>query len=271
MRFKTFCMQRFLPLLNIPVFGLTLYINYLAGIGLINNISTGAVSDLYPSLFTPAGFTFAIWGLIYLLNTIFLLSQLFKLFKHREQLDESLNGLFTLVCLTNSVWIFLWHLQYMVLSWLLMLVILALLILAYLKTRKLKAGTSAYFLEHINFSVYLGWICVATIANTAIMLISLGITAEGMVPAIITAGTLIVAMLIGIKLVLQDGNIFLALVLIWACYGILMARSEQVMSGDTTVAAVALVVMSGLLLAMIVRLWLIRKARQSSKVQNHNP
>jgi len=261
-------MQRYIPLLNVPVLGLTLYINFLAGKGVINNISTGDVSDLYPSLFTPAGFTFAIWGIIYLLNLLFVISQVIKMIKKPEQLDQVLNGLFTLVCLTNSVWIFVWHLQYMALAWLLMLVILGLLIAAYRRTRKLKLGTTAYFFEHINFSVYLGWICVATIANTAVLLISLGASSQGMLASIVTAGTLIVAMLIGIKLVMQDGNIYLALVLIWAAYGILVARSAETMVGDTTVAAVALVVMSGLLLSMLGRLYLIRSHRKRSSDSN---
>jgi hypothetical protein len=146
-----------------------------------------------------------------------------------------------------------------------MLVILALLIGCYLRVRKSEFGSVFYFIEYINFSVYLGWICVATIANTAIMLTSLGLSPEGTLAAVVTSLTLLVAMGIGIKLILQDGNVYLSLVLIWASYGILMARSKETMAGDKMVAVVALVVMIGLLLTMLARKILLHKAVKKEK------
>ena len=73
------------------------------------------------------------------------------------------------------------------------------------------------------------------------------------------------AMIIGIVLILKDGNIFLGLVLIWASYGILVARSQEAMNGDSIVAAVSLITMSGLLLSMLGRLLLIRKYKKQSE------
>ena len=252
-------MERYLPILAAIVLGLTLYVNYLAGTGYLNNISTGEVSALYPSLFTPAGVTFAIWGLIYGLNLIFMGYQLFKMVREPEKLDVGLNGLFILVCLTNAVWMFTWHLQKIGWAWLLMLVILVLLIACYRRVRGAIPGSAHYFLEYINFSVYLAWICVATVANTAIFLITLGMPAYGVTAAVLTSVVILVVAALAIWLVLRDGNVLFGLVIIWAAYGIIVARSTEAFPFAPTVAMVALVAMILVFAALVFRIYVKRK------------
>jgi hypothetical protein len=53
-------------LLNLLAVVVTIAINLLADIIPINNISTAAVSDSFQIFFVPAGYVFAIWGLIYI-------------------------------------------------------------------------------------------------------------------------------------------------------------------------------------------------------------
>ena len=84
-------MKKILSIVNIIVFGAMLYLNYMGGAGLINDINTGEVSNLYPTLFTPAGFTFSIWGIIYLLNLSFIIHQTYKAFRLPENYDLRLN------------------------------------------------------------------------------------------------------------------------------------------------------------------------------------
>lgn len=252
-------MERFLPILGLITLGLTLYINYLAGTGYVNNLTTGEVSAMYPNLFTPAGFTFTIWGLIYLLNLLFMSYQLYKMVRKPYQLDIGLNGLFILICLTNSVWIFSWHLLKIATSLLLMMVILVLLVLAYRRVRSCLPGSSSYFFEYLNFSVYLGWISVATVANVAIFLISRGLFTQGLTPALFTGVVIILVAALALWMILKEGNIFFGLVIMWASYGIVMARSTDSTAYAEAISMVALIAMVLIFLSLIVRLYLKNK------------
>jgi hypothetical protein len=52
---------------NIVLFAIMVVMNYLANALPLNDKTTGELSDSYPNLFVPAGITFSIWGIIYLL------------------------------------------------------------------------------------------------------------------------------------------------------------------------------------------------------------
>ncbi len=258
-------MERFLPILGLLVLGLTLYVNYLAGTGYLNNITTGEVSARFPTLFTPAGFTFAIWGVIYLLNVLFVFYQLYKMLRDPAQLDVGLVGLFILICLTNAVWIFTWHLLKIGLALLLMLVILTLLVAAYRRVRGSTPGSGEYFFEKINFSVYLGWISVATVANTAILFISKGLFTSGLIPALFTGVIIIVVAALALWIILKEGDIFFGLVILWASYGIVMARSAEQTDYAAAISVVALVAMILIFFSMLIRLFLKKRANSLKK------
>jgi hypothetical protein len=227
-------MKKGLAIVNILVFSGMLYLNYLGGAGKINNISTGEVSGLYPNLFTPAGFTFSIWGVIYLLNLSFIIHQVYKAFRLPENFDLRLNQGFFFISITNSVWIIAWHRLAVGYSLFLMFMLLIFLLGTYWQARRPKY-TSEYITEFVNFSVYLGWISVATIANTTIFLTSVGVANQGSLATVLTVVVIAIAVGLGLYFILKQRNVWYALVILWASYGIYAARDAGMVSSSEAI------------------------------------
>ena len=196
-------------------------VNFLANALPINNRTTGAISDAYFNLFAPAGLTFSIWGLIYLLLGGYIFYQFTKGGKKKEKLLKKINPFFITTSIANIAWIFSWHYDYIGLSLFLMLILLISLIKIadILRREKLKFKEKLFI--SVPFSVYFGWITVATIANITVFLVSLGWNGFGMADFIWTSIILLIGALIGILRMCRDKNIAYGLVLIWAYFGIL--------------------------------------------------
>lgn len=201
-------------------------VNFLANGLPINNRSTGAISDAYPNLFAPAGVTFSIWGLIYLLLAGYVLYQFGIFEKERSQKNEALlkkvNVAFMVSSLANISWIFAWHYDYILLSVAIMAVILGSLITIAdtLRTREFTSKETLFIVA--PFSVYFGWITVATIANITVLLVSIGWNGFGIADFVWTSIILLVGALIGIVRMRRDRNWMYGLVLVWAYLGILL-------------------------------------------------
>jgi len=196
-------------------------VNFLANSLPINNRSTGEISDAYPNLFAPAGFTFSIWGLIYLLLAGYILRQFSKSAQGREELLRKINPFFIATSLANMAWIFVWHYDFIGLSVLIMAVLLALLIkIADILRAEQMTKLEKIFIS-VPFSVYFGWITVAAIANVTVFLVSIGWNRFGIDEFIWTGIILLVGALIGVWRIRKDKNTAYGLVLIWAYFGIL--------------------------------------------------
>lgn len=197
-------------------------VNFLANSLPINNRSTGDISDAYPNLFTPAGLTFSIWGLIYLLLAGYVVYQFIKNGRQKEGLFKKINPLFIATSLTNILWIFTWHYNFIGISVLVMAILLFLLI----KIANILRGEKFVSLEKLfiqmPFSVYFGWITVAAIANITVFLVSIDWNGFGIADFVLTSIILIVGALIGILRMSKDKNIAYGLVLIWAYLGIML-------------------------------------------------
>ena len=235
--------KQLLALGNVAMLAITLYMNYLAGTGQLFDVSPGEVSAMYPTLFTPAGITFAIWSIIYLLNIAFVSYQLYKAFRNPKAYNNEMNISFLLVCIVNIGWLFSWHSLNLGLALALMLLLLVLLSIGYINAAlpgPMKV-MGAYLTEYVTFSVYLGWISVATIANVAILLTSLGIPNEGGIAAIATVVVISVAVLLGLRLLFAKGNFWYPTVILWALYGIYAARDIDVAVGAEIVKLATMV------------------------------
>jgi hypothetical protein len=240
-------MNKILAILNILLFIGMLYLNYLGGIGELNGVSTGEVSGIYPNLFTPAGFTFAIWSIIYLFNIAFVIYQLIKAFSSNEYFNTKMNIGFLLICVTNASWLLAWHYGALGYSMILMLILLALLIYTY-RQSKTSGLTYSYVTEYVTFSIYLGWISVATIANAAIYLTQNGFTFDSPLSAMITIVTILVALSLALYFLLNEENIWYPLVILWATYGIYSARAVDIAAGADLVkigAIISMIVLIG--------------------------
>lgn len=258
--------SRLLKLLIALTFVAMLAVNALANILPINGITTGAVSDSYPNLFTPAGLTFAIWGLIYLLLAASTLYQL-GLFRGKEKADETLlrnvGRLFAVSSLINIAWIFAWHYQLIPLSMLLMVLLLICLIdIAFTINSKELTTREKWFIR-LPFSVYFGWITVATIANATVLLVSLGWDGFGISQSTWTIIILAVGALIGILTALRFNDIAYLLVFIWAYAGILIKHlSPSGFAGQYRGIVMILIVCLALFAATAIYIFISRRNKQ---------
>ncbi|MER2174531.1 MAG: tryptophan-rich sensory protein [Carnobacterium sp.] len=192
-------------------YGLMISVNALANILPINGYQTGEISDMYDVFFTPAGFIFSIWGVIYFALLLWLLSFSFK----KQTLRPAQFWGFLLTCLFNTLWILVWHFLLDGIAFIVIFLLLLSLIFLY-RAQKETTHSKLYL---IPISLYLGWIIVATITNFSYWLVaSIGIDAslQTMVTYVLLSLTTLLGL--GIAYFLKDWAIIL--VFIWAMYGI---------------------------------------------------
>lgn len=232
-------------------------VNFLANSLPINNRSTGEISNTYQNLFAPAGLTFSIWGLIYLLLAGYVLYQFIsKKNKKKEALFKKINILFIATSIANITWIFAWHYDFISLSVLIMATLLILLIKIADILRVEKMTSLEKLFISTPFSVYFGWITVATIANITVLLVSIDWNGFGIADFVWTSIVLLIGTLIGILRMLKDKNIAYGLVLIWAYLGILLkhisARSFDKQYPSVIITVIVCLVLFGFFLGRII-------------------
>lgn len=145
------------------------------------------------------------------------------------------------ICLLNAGWIFAWHYEVLEVSVVLMLGLLVSLIYAFLLSQKTELTRVGGAITKTNFSVYLAWICVATIANLSALLISWGVPYQGITALILTLVVISVATFLAIWQLFRFRNGWYAAVIVWALYGIYKARIAQFSTLTEYVAWAALV------------------------------
>jgi hypothetical protein len=220
-----------LQILNWVFLILMIFVNYLAISLPINGKSTKELSDKYSNLFVPAPATFSIWGIIYLLVILFGVAQSKSIFSktiddNTATIVDRVGYRFIISCLMNALWIVVWHHEYMLLSVVVMLGLLSSLVALNLSIASIESAFGGYkkFILESAFGVYLGWICVATVANTTAMLVYYKWEGSGISPAIWTSILVLIASGIGSYTLLKLKNFYLGLVVLWALNGIYKVR-----------------------------------------------
>lgn len=254
---KRIAKGNWLPWLNLAGWVLMVTVNYLANALPINKLNTGQLSDKYPNLFVPAGITFSIWGIIYLLLAVFIFFSLKQAITRREVFPafKRLGLLFFLTCLVNAGWIFAWHYEKLILSLLMMLTLLILLIIIYqrLDRRPYDELHRDQFPARFPFSLYLGWISVATVANATAVLVGLGWKRFGLSEQFWTVLILTVILILTLIFIFKKKDYFYALTIIWALLGILYKRIQDTASSDRAVETAVIVAAALILLAMLLK------------------
>lgn len=222
--------------------------NALANILPVNGQNTGQISDSYPNLFAPAGITFSIWGVIYLLLALYTFYQLF-LYKNQEIIFK-VGIIFSISCIANTVWIFAWHYNIIPLSMLLTLVML----ISIIAVTKIVRQES--FIVRVPFSVYFGWLTVATIANATVLLVDLEWKGFGISQDIWTIVVLIVGIIIGTVTCLKNKDIAYGLVLIWAYLGIFI-KHESPTGFQGQYLGVVITVVAGIVIFVLSELYVV--------------
>jgi len=245
-------------------------VNALANIIPFNGMNTGQVSDAYPNLFAPTGLTFAIWGIIYLLLACYTVYQLGFLQKDKNTIKSDLLNkvgiLFSISSLANMIWIFSWHYRILPLSMLLMLVILLCLIFIVTLIKREKLTFTEKILVRIPFSIYFGWITVATIANATALLVSLNWNRFGISEQGWTILILIVGILISIITTLKNKDVAYGIVILWAYLGILIKHQSK--DGFASQYPMVILTVTACMILLIITLFTILTKAILNK--NHN-
>ncbi len=224
--------------------------NMLAVLLPLGGKTTGELSDLYPNLFVPSGFTFAIWSVIYILLIIFVGYQWFG--KKKEEVLGRLGIWFLINAIANGLWLVFWHYEYVVICIFVMATILGTLIMMY---RSLNID---YFNQSptpwqaaVPISVYMGWISVASIANTTVIFVSSGYTELGLGADTWASIVLVVAVGIALTMMYRHRDIFFAAVVCWASFGIYSKRAADTTMMDSTIEQTSYISIYILIIAII--------------------
>jgi len=246
---------------NVATFLVMVFVNGLANTLPLNGQTTAEISDRFTVFFVPAGYVFAIWGLIYLALLAFAIYQALPSQRSNPRLRR-IGYLFALGSLANTVWIFLWHYNYLALTVVAMLILLLSLIAVYLLLDIGKAAVHAAekWCVDIPFSIYLGWISVASIANISDWLYDLRWDGFGIAADVWAAMMLIVALLLTLIMIATRGDSAYSLVIIWAAVGIANKQAAV-----PTVANTAWLVALLVVLALAARLFM-RRVQPASAV-----
>jgi len=229
----------------------------------LNGRTTGQVSDLYPTLVTPAGYVFAIWGVIYILLLAFVTYQALPS-KKDKPFQKQIGALFILSSLLNCVWLFLWQYNFITESVIVMFALLATLIAIYLRLNigKAKIPLKEKLLIHLPFSVYLGWITIAAIANVASALVFINWNGFGLSPETWAVTALMVALVITLAVIVTRRDIAYSLVIVWALGGIAVKQNAS-QNIVTTVEIAIAVILIALALTIAIAIYRLRYRKKA--------
>lgn len=246
------------PLVVFITYFVMILVNALANILPINGRGTGDISDSYENLFAPAPLTFSIWGLIYILLFAYVIYQL-TYYKESEvdnkDIFRKIGLFFSISSITNALWIFAWHYDKILISLVLMIVILANLIIINIFLRKKEFNMRQQVLIRLPFTIYLGWITVATIANITTYLVGIGWNQFGIPEYIWTIVIILTGATIGISAMFFYNSIAYGFVIIWAYVGIAIKHlSDSGFNGEYMSVIVGVFIAIALLVAGEARL-----------------
>lgn len=238
--------KKTLQIANIIAFIFVIIINYTANAGLINGQTVGDISAQYETLFTPAGYAFSIWGLIYLMISGFVIYQARGLFKKvdNDNFILQISRWFVVSCIANSIWIMAWIHDYIGLSVILITILLFSLIKIVVNTNmeRWDAPFPKILLLWWPFCLYSGWITVAIIANISAYLTKVGWQGWGISDITWTIIMIIVAGIINLFMIASRNMREFGLVGIWALLAIAVANWQLHQSIVITAISVSAII-----------------------------
>ena len=227
---------------------LTLVVNYLATVGVLNGVTPPEISDALLTKFTPANYAFAIWSVIYTFVIGFAIYQALPSQKDNPKL-EGVRELFIASSALNILWTFAWHYEFYFLSLVFMVGIVLTMIAIYTRAGIGRTTTSwgQRLWIHIPFSLYLAWIAVATIANAASLLVSYNWSGFGINDSIWSAIMILIAAIIGAAVLSRRANAAYAAVYVWAVIAITVRYDNDTPINLAAYAGIVIVVAAAIL------------------------
>ena len=221
-------MKKLLQVLNVIAFLVMVAVNYISNTGAIAGETMATVSARYENLFTPAGYAFSIWGLIYVSLLAFVVYQARDIFSSNKEVRvvHQVGWWFVISCTANVLWIFAWLNQYLLISVLIMLVLLFSLVKIILNTRMELDDEPLPVIAFVwwPFSFYSGWISVAIIANVAAYLTSIDWNGFGISEVTWTVLMILIAGVINLVITWTRNMREFALVGVWALVAVAVAN-----------------------------------------------
>ena len=222
----------------------TITVNVLANALPLNGQDTGEISDRFDIYFVPAGYVFSIWGLIYLGLIAFTVYQALPAQKDNPLLKK-IYPAYWIGSLANITWLFLWHYNIFSLTLVAMLTILASLLYIYVHIAKVGSDLdrNQKWLVKLPFSIYLGWISVATIANVTQVLFYFGWGGWGISAAVWAVIMLAIGTVLGLLMLWRENDLPYVFVLVWAFIGISNSQADTALVANTALLASAILVL----------------------------
>ena len=252
---------------NLPVYQVAntvavvaaLIFNMLANILPFNGVTTGQVSNSYPNLFTPPGYVFSIWGVIYVQAIVFMIYQA-RSSQRKETYLARIGFFYLIAAVANLSWLLLFHYSYsmpqlFITTLIPMTVLLVCLLSIY---QRLSIGRSAVsrnqkLAVHLHISVYLGWISLAIIANVASVLNVLIPGISESIQALWAAILITIVLIVGSLMVFNRRDLAFGFVVIWASIGIALNRVTMPLIFTTSILAIVVIVVLMLLAPFLKR------------------
>lgn len=224
-------MAKLFQILNAVALVATIVVNYLSNTGIFNHETMATISAKYQNLFTPAGYAFSIWGLIYLglLGFVIYYGPFTKNTETKEKTIVNVGWWFTVSCVANSLWIFTWLYEYTLLTIPIMVVLFISLLKiignnrGILESKDLK---TTVFLR-LPFYIYSGWISVALIADVAAYLKKIQWSGFGISETVWTVVMFVIAAIIHLYMVWKQKMAAFAMVAVWALIAIAVANQHS--------------------------------------------
>ena len=234
--------------LNVIFAVVQLITNAFGGIG-INGVSVGTVSDSYRTLFTPAGYTFSVWGPIYLGLTAYAIYQALPGQRDRE-IHRRVGWLAIAAAVANAIWTPIFTLRLIPLSLIVMLGLLVSLAAIFAQLRRVEQFTWAdRFAVQVPFYMYFAWITVATVANVTVFLLEINWGAFGIDAAVWSTVLIVIATVITTAMIFYSrrviGTFAYLAVLVWALVGVYNGNADaSMMVGATALGAAVFLVLA---------------------------
>ena len=219
---------------NLVTVILALTVNILASTLPLNGQNTGEISDRFQVFFVPAGYVFTIWFFIFVGWIVFAIYQFLPEQKKSPRLRK-LGYLFAVSGIVNAAWLFTWHYNFFGLSVIVMLTLLGLLIASYLRldVNRSSATGAEWWSVDLPFSIYLGWITVATIANITSWLYSIDWNGFGIAAPVWAVIMIVVASIVGLLITLARKDAAYLFVLVWSFIGIAVKQTDTALVANT--------------------------------------
>lgn len=200
-----------------------LVFNWIAATGRLGGVDTGAISDKYPTMVTPAGYAFTIWSLIYAGLIAF---SIYQLLPGHVARFRSLRSPYIFTCALNCAWLFFWHSEQIVVCFVLMVALWAMLLVINYIVREPETFADVWIVK-APFGIYFGWVTAAMAVNFAIMLkyLEVGLTpgTETVLAVVLMLAVAVAAIAVRVKFV----NYFYPLAVAWALTAIAVKQSGK--------------------------------------------